>query len=309
MIAAPYDSWAEPKQEPVWIAEGTELLSNHAVALHAEGMEPRLASTVEINGEPLTCFHGDAMTFFYGKQGWDTFPIRLLKAILQPGMVCVDAGAHIGWISRILSRRVGESGLVHSFEPDPMNYALLAENIESIGIENVATYPFALSDTEGEERLCSQLKNTGDNRLWRNDENMHTRKHSGDCRVVARPLDNVLIPGARVDFIKIDTQGWEPKVLRGMKRTLAQQKQIVLMVEFWPKGIESAGMRLEELAEGLEGFLVFGVTEDDCVQFIGTPWDLLDVSPYAFPDLLCFKGPTRDVLQRIERVANEWRHP
>jgi hypothetical protein len=50
---------------------------------------------------------------------------QLLRKILFPGAVVVDAGANIGIYSNFLSRCVGPTGLVHSFEPSPDNFKRL----------------------------------------------------------------------------------------------------------------------------------------------------------------------------------------
>src|SRR5882724_13358620 len=50
---------------------------------------------------------------------------QLLQKILFPGAVVVDAGANIGVYSEFLSRCVGPTGVVHSFEPSPDNFGRL----------------------------------------------------------------------------------------------------------------------------------------------------------------------------------------
>src|SRR5438034_11833891 len=56
----------------------------------------------------------------------------LLARNLSPGSVVVDAGANIGIYSRFLSSSVGSVGIVHSFEPDPDNFACLRAEVASL---------------------------------------------------------------------------------------------------------------------------------------------------------------------------------
>jgi hypothetical protein len=44
-----------------------------------------------------------------------------------------------------------------------------------------------------------------------------------------------------VNFVKIDIQGYEQKAISGFQRTLARSKKVILLSEFWPKGLQEAG--------------------------------------------------------------------
>lgn len=52
-------------------------------------------------------------------------------------------------------------------------------------------------------------------------------------------LDDVL-PDCNVDWVKIDVQGWEAEVLRGMEQTLRKNPSTRLYFEFWPTGLRHA---------------------------------------------------------------------
>src|SRR5882724_3464276 len=66
-------------------------------------------------------------------------------------------------------------------------------------------------------------------------------------------LDDYFKPGQRVDLIKIDIQGYELHALRGTQRVLQENPGINLLLEFWPAGLEQAGVGWEELVEMLQG--------------------------------------------------------
>jgi hypothetical protein len=66
-------------------------------------------------------------------------------------------------------------------------------------------------------------------------------------------LDDYFKPGQRVDFIKMDLQGYELHALRGAGRVLADNPQAKLLVEVWPYGLKQAGANWVELIDALRG--------------------------------------------------------
>ena len=76
---------------------------------------------------------------------------ELLARNLGDGSVVVDAGANIGIYSEFLSKCVGPTGVVHSFEPDPDNFARLRAALSHA--PNVRLNQLAVSDKTGESIL------------------------------------------------------------------------------------------------------------------------------------------------------------
>jgi hypothetical protein len=66
-------------------------------------------------------------------------------------------------------------------------------------------------------------------------------------------LDDYFKPGQRVDFIKMDIQGYELHALRGAGRVLADNPAAKLLLEFWPYGLKQAGTNWVELIDALTG--------------------------------------------------------
>lgn len=155
----------------------------------------------------------------------------LYEKYIRKGDVVLDIGANIGYFTLIYARLVGEKGHVYAFEPNKTNFALLKKNVEANGYKNITVHNVAISDVEKDGFLYLNDYNMGDHRIY--DSHNGRDKHP----VKITTIDKVL-NGKKADFAKIDTQGAEIGVLRGMKETV---KTIHTMcIEFWPYGLNRA---------------------------------------------------------------------
>ncbi|MCX6982851.1 MAG: FkbM family methyltransferase [Verrucomicrobia bacterium] len=153
---------------------------------------------------------------------------------VRPGMRVVEAGANLGVFTLQLSKLVGPEGKVFAFEPDPSLHAALVKNLERNGATNVVPIPRALGSRTARLGLKTFGLNSGDNRLC------DDAAAPGATPVDVVTMDDALA-GERVDFLKLDVQGWELEALRGMTRILAENPSVQLFVEFWPYGLRRAG--------------------------------------------------------------------
>ena len=171
----------------------------------------------------------------------------LIVRVVQPGMVVVDVGANVGFHTLGLARRVGAGGRVHALEPDPENFRLLARTVRDAGLSQVRLHNQAAGARAGEQPLYLSAVNRGDHRLAAGDE---PRLAISVPTVV---LDTLLADEPRVDFVKIDVQGAEASVLRGLVRTLARRPPPGILCELAPWLIREAGATTEECFALLRG--------------------------------------------------------
>ena len=140
---------------------------------------------------------------------------QLLKKILFPGAVVVDAGANIGIYSQFLSQCVGPSGVAHSFEPSPKNFMRLLSATSKL--PNVHVCQAAVGERSAKTMLYLSDKLNVDHRAYPTE---------GDARralqIEMMALDDYFKPGERVDLIKSDIQGYELHALQGAKRILEE---------------------------------------------------------------------------------------
>lgn len=181
-----------------------------------------------------------------------TAEIQFLQRSVRPDWRIADVGANQGLYTLFLSR-LASLGQVYAFEPDPMLFTALKENVQRNGAANILLFNAATADRIATLKLQSGRFNRGDNRIV-----------SGDLacgRVVevdAIPLDHA-ITGNRLDFLKIDVQGFELQVLRGAGHLIQANRDLVIFLEFWPHGLRAAGSDPEELLHTLSqaGFSIF----------------------------------------------------
>ncbi len=162
---------------------------------------------------------------------------KFIKSICFEGMKALDIGANIGYYSTLISQVAGENGLILALEPDPESYKYLDKTINSFKIRNVLPLPIAASDIKQKLPLFISKDNRGDNRLYQNDQ--LREEIEVDCLTIDELLEGNNLK--TLDFIKIDVQGYEPKVFKGMKKVIKNSEKLILLTEFWPKGIFQAG--------------------------------------------------------------------
>jgi FkbM family methyltransferase len=187
---------------------------------------------------------------------------QLLKRILSAGAVVVDAGANIGIYTEFLSRCVGPTGAVHSFEPSPDNFERLSA--ASRKLPNVRLLQAAVGEHSGKSELYLSDTLNVDHRAYMADGDS---RRTMPIEMVA--LDDYFKPGERVDLIKMDIQGYELHALRGANRVLEDNPDIKLLVEFWPYGLKQAGANWVELIAALErkGMVIRQVSSEGLIAF------------------------------------------
>jgi FkbM family methyltransferase len=171
----------------------------------------------------------------------------LLSRLVKPGMTVVDVGANVGLYSVFMAGLVGPAGRVISFEPDPDLVALLRDNCAANNAANVEAHHAALGSRSDLMILHRLTLNSGENHLGPRDKAAFRRP----IEVRVEAFDS-LMPGVRPDFVKVDVQGWELNVLRGMEKTLKGSDAVVYL-EFWPDGLRRAGSAPTELYSYVRG--------------------------------------------------------
>lgn len=174
-------------------------------------------------------FHndGDGQELFYHLYGshWWQKEKNILSPFIKRGSVVVDVGANLGFMTGVLSHLAGPEGEVHSFEPSPTTYRKLTALVNKNNLLNVTTHNLGCSDQEGHLEL-NLTESSGNSSLRPAEEVGGSIKEVQLVQIAV--LDTYL--GARLsrlDLIKIDTEGFEDRVLSGARQLLRRFRPVV----------------------------------------------------------------------------------
>lgn len=179
---------------------------------------------------------------------WEPAETAYLRWRLRPGMTFLDVGAHVGWFTLVASEAVGPAGRVVAVEPEPRSLALLRRNVAGLGAGNVEVVAAAAGESTGPAELHLAPWNTGDHRTAWSGPGKRAR-----CTVPAVRLDDVPSLRDGVDVAKIDVQGAEGAVWRGMRGVVDASPALVVIVEHQPAALRDAGSDPERLLDEYAG--------------------------------------------------------
>ena len=198
---------------------------------------------------------------------------RFFQSACRDGMTFLDVGANLGYYTALAARAVGPNGRVLAVEPDPDSFGYLEQTIAANAVGNVEAFPVAASDAPAILPLYISTDNRGDNRLYASDE------ERPQVEVEARPLDALLRENKieTVDLIKIDVQGYEPKVIAGLRETIIASPNLTLLTEFWPQGMTEAGGDANEFLQTLRelGLTLHELKPDGSLAELNNDTDLI----------------------------------
>ena len=192
-------------------------------------------------------------TYFLGRY-YELGVQRTLDLLLQEGDLFVDVGANIGMITLHARHLIGATGRIDCFEPNPQCVNAIRGHVRMNGIENVFVHPCALSDAPGSLDLSLTSEHSGTATLV-DVGNDAIRTIKVDVRIG----DDAIEGAPRV--IKIDVEGFELNVLKGLRRTLSMHKPFVV-TELIESHLNKAGTNVAEVSGFLFdlGYVAYGIS-------------------------------------------------
>jgi len=168
---------------------------------------------------------------------------KIMEEKIEMGNIVVDVGANIGLHTLNMARIVGKTGQVFAFEPDPSNFEILKKNVKINNYRNIILEQKAVGDKHGRTTLY-QSDHPGKHRIF-----PQTEQAKSQVQVELTNLDNYFDSDMidKINFIKIDVEGLEFNVLKGMKNILKNSKKIKILFEFMPENTMEVGFTPIEL--------------------------------------------------------------
>lgn len=196
---------------------------------------------------------------------------KIFRSIVLRGDTVLDIGANIGYFTLLARKLVGINGFVFSFEPEQKNYDYLLKNIR-LNKFDIDPINAAVGDKEGEIDLFICPYDSGHHTINQKYGIMDYRKRSLLRLLTPHKIKRVRVPMVvidnlikkQVDVVKIDVEGAELGVLKGMKNIINNNQNIKIIIEFFPLLLDKMGTKPEELIRFIKdcGFNIFIIPED-----------------------------------------------
>jgi FkbM family methyltransferase len=156
-----------------------------------------------------------------------------------------DIGANVGYYSLLASTQITiNKGKIYAFEPVSKTYNRLLENISLNNLTCVKTYPFAISDSNATFKI-----NIGNDQNW-GMSSITKHKHSSNQSEIVKcmTLDTFCNENQvkNIDLIKIDVEGAEFKVLKGMEKIITDHKPEIL-IEILDENLNPNGITSQDV--------------------------------------------------------------
>ncbi|WP_457627875.1 FkbM family methyltransferase [Persephonella sp.] len=183
------------------------------------------------------------------KYGYIEFPEeKFIKKLINRGDTIIDVGAHWGGFSSIFAKLTGKKGKVISFEASSYNYKMLNKNICINYLGNIVqTFNLAVGHSKGKIRLGIANSSSGHNSVLRKDIDIKLFEEVEQISLDEFCEENNV---KDVNFIKVDVEGYELEVLKGMKNLLRKSTNLWMFLEYSPSFLGKD--RAEELYELLQ---------------------------------------------------------
>jgi FkbM family methyltransferase len=244
---------ADPAAQPLWVTVSATAIRvlpfgryRAANTLARLSRRPFLARLpVDSGGSLFECDLRDSIArevCFTGR--YEPQETEIARRLLRHGDAVIDVGANWGYFTLLSAYLVGSAGRVIALEPHPRLHERLASNIERNGLRHVTCLELAGADARGTGRFVEspdRLANSGLTRPAATGER-------ADFDAPGAPIDEVAARHGldRVALVKIDVEGGESDVLRGMADGLRGRRYRFVLLECHPDALARKRVSIDE---------------------------------------------------------------
>ncbi len=192
------------------------------------------------------------------------------SSILKEGDVVLDIGANIGYYVLVESQLVGKSGQVYAVEPVLNSFNQMKKNVQLNNFKNVSMFQFAFGEKDEKSEICVSDKSN----LCTMNRNAVVGKFVRAQEVSVETVDTFFKDKAPPNLIRMDVEGWEYQIIKGMAKTL--KGNVKILVELHPRPPYLDAEKMDEIFQILEQnnftvrFVVFEnkIVENRIVRFL-----------------------------------------
>jgi FkbM family methyltransferase len=159
---------------------------------------------------------------------WESWITLLLARTIEQGWRCIDIGANHGYYTLLMADAVEEAGRVLAVEPNPRTAQLLARTLELNGLQQRVTV---------EEKVVLDTDDSSVELVIPSGRGMNATlfAEAGPADAVvgreAASLDRLTADWPWVDLVKIDAEGAEEAIWRGMQRVVSENPDLIVVME------------------------------------------------------------------------------
>ena len=179
----------------------------------------------------------------------------------------LDIGANIGYTALLFSHAIDPGCRVYAFEPEEFNYKLLERTAGSRRAQGrIVPIRGAVGDRDGITELWQNEHHHADHRIMTDE----FRASAIESRSIAVPMVKIDTFVQKQDcdfpvrFIKVDVQGYEFPVCKGMEQTLRNNPRALVALEYMPEAMHQLGFQAIELITWLceRGYRAYSIDKD-----------------------------------------------
>ena len=172
---------------------------------------------------------------------WEIWVTEQLSQIVKPGMICVDVGANLGYFTLLMADLVGSNGRVYAFEPNPPIAALLIDSVKVNGFDDRVEILSCLLEDRNDAYMQLSVPEG-----YAGGATMLPPIPGQDIRTLFMTKRMDSFPELfEADFIKIDAEGAEYSIWKGMTEILERRRPLTIFLEFvacrYPDPVEFLG--------------------------------------------------------------------
>jgi len=189
------------------------------------------------------------------------------KEFIKDGSIVIDAGANVGVFARFAARLAKGAGRIYAFEPVPETFRRLTA--ETKGHATIALFQKGLGSEITEKKMHYSYSSLGTSTVEDSPFTINDGERTERAEIQITTIDEFVKSHSlpRVDFIKIDTEGYEKKVLEGARETIKKYKPVISASAYHLEGDDE---RFKQLILGICPDYAFRIetrSERDLVAF------------------------------------------